>query len=99
MEIGGGFRVPDVMRQSGATLREVGTTNRTRVTDYTAAVTDRTALILRVHPYNFLIEGFSARPALEELTAIGRQFNVNVAEDLGSGFFEGTRLRRRASHH
>lgn len=89
IEIGGGFRVPDVMRQSGATLREVGTTNRTRAADYAAAINDRTALILRVHPSNFVIEGFSARPALEELTAIGRRFNVPVAEDLGSGFFEG----------
>jgi L-seryl-tRNA(Ser) seleniumtransferase len=88
IEIGGGFRVPDVMRQSGATLREVGTTNRTRAADYAAAINDRTALILRVHPSNFVIEGFSARPSLEELTAIGRQFNVPVAEDLGSGFFE-----------
>jgi L-seryl-tRNA(Ser) seleniumtransferase len=88
IEIGGGFRVPDVMRQSGATLREVGTTNRTRAADYAAAINERTALILRVHPSNFVIEGFSARPALEELTAIGRQFNVPVAEDLGSGFFE-----------
>jgi L-seryl-tRNA(Ser) seleniumtransferase len=88
IEIGGGFRVPDVMRQSGATLREVGTTNRTRAADYAAAISDRTALILRVHPSNFVIEGFTARPSLEELTAIGRQFNVPVAEDLGSGFFE-----------
>jgi L-seryl-tRNA(Ser) seleniumtransferase len=89
IEIGGGFRVPDVMRQSGATLREVGTTNRTRAADYAAAINDRTALILRVHPSNFVIEGFTARPTLEELTAIGRQFNVAVAEDLGSGFLEG----------
>jgi L-seryl-tRNA(Ser) seleniumtransferase len=89
IEIGGGFRVPDVMRQSGATLREVGTTNRTRAADYAAAISDRTALMLRVHPSNFVIEGFTARPSLEELTAIGRQFNVPVAEDLGSGFFEG----------
>jgi L-seryl-tRNA(Ser) seleniumtransferase len=89
IEIGGGFRVPDVMRQSGATLREVGTTNRTRAADYAAAISDRTALILRVHPSNFVIEGFTARPSLEELTAIGRQFNVPVAEDLGSGLFEG----------
>jgi L-seryl-tRNA(Ser) seleniumtransferase len=85
VEIGGGFRVPDVMAQSGAILREVGTTNRTRVGDYSAAVSDRTALILRVHPSNFRIEGFTARPALEELVAIGRQMNVPVVEDLGSG--------------
>ncbi|MCP6379614.1 L-seryl-tRNA(Sec) selenium transferase, partial [Klebsiella pneumoniae] len=61
VEIGGGFRVPDVMRQSGATLREVGTTNRTRVGDYTAAVSGATALFLRVHPSNFRIEGFTER--------------------------------------
>jgi L-seryl-tRNA(Ser) seleniumtransferase len=79
-----------VMRQSGATLREVGTTNRTRAADYAAAISDRTALILRVHPSNFVIQGFTARPTIEELAAIGRQFNVPVAEDLGSGFIEDT---------
>ena len=65
VEIGGGFRVPDVMRQSGALLREVGTTNRTRVNDYTAAVSPATAMFLRVHPSNFRIEGFTERPSLE----------------------------------
>jgi L-seryl-tRNA(Ser) seleniumtransferase len=85
VEIGGGFRVPDVMSQSGAILREVGTTNRTRAADYAAAIGERTALILRVHPSNFRIEGFTERPALEELVALGRRFNVAVAEDLGSG--------------
>jgi L-seryl-tRNA(Ser) seleniumtransferase len=86
VEIGGGFRVPDVMAQSGALLREVGTTNRTRPADYAAAITDRTALILRVHPSNFRITGFTERPALDELVAIGRRFGVLVAEDLGSGW-------------
>jgi L-seryl-tRNA(Ser) seleniumtransferase len=86
VEIGGGFRVPDVMAQSGAVLREVGTTNRTRVSDYAAAIGDRTALILRVHPSNFRIDGFTERPALEDLVALGRRFAVPVAEDLGSGF-------------
>ncbi len=86
VEIGGGFRVPDVMAQSGALLREVGTTNRTRVADYAAAIGERTALILRVHPSNFRIEGFTERPALEELVAIGRRFGIPVAEDLGSGW-------------
>jgi L-seryl-tRNA(Ser) seleniumtransferase len=85
VEIGGGFRVPDVMAQSGARLREVGTTNRTRAADYAAAISERTALILRVHPSNFRIEGFTERPSLEELVALGRRLNVLVVEDLGSG--------------
>jgi L-seryl-tRNA(Ser) seleniumtransferase len=85
VEIGGGFRVPDVMAQSDALLREVGTTNKTRLNDYAAAISDRTALILRVHPSNFRIEGFTARPALEELVALGARLNVPVVEDLGSG--------------
>ncbi|MBZ5559540.1 MAG: L-seryl-tRNA(Sec) selenium transferase [Acidobacteriia bacterium] len=85
VEIGGGFRVPDVMAQSGAVLREVGTTNKTRVADYAAAIGDRTALILRVHPSNFRIEGFTERPALADLVALGKKFNIPVAEDLGSG--------------
>ncbi|HUQ89903.1 MAG TPA: L-seryl-tRNA(Sec) selenium transferase [Vicinamibacterales bacterium] len=85
VEIGGGFRVPDVMRQSGATLREVGTTNRTRVTDYTASVSAATAMFLRVHPSNFRIEGFTERPALNDLVAAGRDTNVPVVEDIGSG--------------
>jgi L-seryl-tRNA(Ser) seleniumtransferase len=85
VEIGGGFRVPDVMAQSGAVLREVGTTNKTRAADYAAAITSRTALLLRVHPSNFRIEGFTARPALAELIEVGKTFNIPVAEDLGSG--------------
>ena len=89
VEIGGGFRVPDVMVQSGAVLREVGTTNRTRVNDYAAAITDRTALILRVHPSNFRVVGFTERPALDELVALGRRFKVPIAEDLGSGWLGG----------
>jgi len=86
VEIGGGFRVPDVMAQSGALLREVGTTNKTRAADYAAAIGDRNALILRVHPSNFRVVGFTERPALDELVAIGLRFNVPVAEDLGSGW-------------
>jgi L-seryl-tRNA(Ser) seleniumtransferase len=85
VEIGGGFRVPDVMAQSGAILREVGTTNKTRVADYAAAISDRTALILRVHPSNFRIEGFTERPSLGDLVALGRRFTIPVVEDLGSG--------------
>ena len=85
VEIGGGFRIPDVMRQSGAILREVGTTNRTRAADYAAAIGDRTALMLRVHPSNFRIEGFTERPALAEVAALGARFDIPVVEDLGSG--------------
>ncbi len=85
VEIGGGFRVPDVMRQSGATLREVGTTNRTRVNDYTATVSPTTAMFLRVHPSNFRIEGFTERPALADLVQAGRAMDVPVVEDIGSG--------------
>ena len=90
VEIGGGFRIPDVLRQSGATLREVGTTNRTRIADYAAAVGDRTAAILRVHPSNFRIEGFTERPQLREVAALGARFEVPVVEDLGSGLLAAT---------
>ncbi len=86
VEIGGGFRVPDVLAQSGARLREVGTTNRTRVDDYRAAVGPETALLLRVHRSNFRIEGFTEQPALEELVALGRECGILVAEDIGSGY-------------
>src|SRR5262252_10016204 len=100
VEIGGGFRVPDVMAQSGAILREVGTTNKTRGADYGAAISEHTALILRVHPSNFRIEGFTERPSLTDLVALGKNFNVPVAEDLGSGhlgLFQGqTRVRPRS---
>ena len=89
VEIGGGFRVPDVMAQSGARLREVGTTNRTRVADYAAAITDRTAAILRVHPSNFRIEGFTERPSVGDLAALGRRFTIPVVDDLGSGHLGG----------
>ena len=89
VEIGGGFRVPDVLAQSGAVLREVGTTNRTRAADYAAAISDRTALILRVHPSNFRIDGFTERPSLTELIEIGRRFELPVAEDAGSGYLSG----------
>jgi L-seryl-tRNA(Ser) seleniumtransferase len=86
VEIGGAFRVPDVMAQSGAILREVGTTNRTRAADYAAAIGDRTAAILRVHPSNFRIEGFTARPELADLVALAHRFEVPVLEDIGSGW-------------
>jgi L-seryl-tRNA(Ser) seleniumtransferase len=85
IEIGDGFRIPDIMSESGALLREVGTTNRTRIRDYERAVNERTRLLLRVHPSNFRITGFTERPALEELTALGRRAQIPVYEDLGSG--------------
>src|SRR5262245_50096732 len=96
VEIGGGFRVPDVMAQSGAVLREVGTTNKTRASDYAAAVNERTALILRVHPSNFRIEGFTERPSLAQVVDVGKRVNVPVAEDLGSGWIAGPDLGRLA---
>ncbi len=85
VEIGGSFRIPDVMAKSGAILREVGTTNRTRIADYERAITDRTKLLLRVHRSNFQIIGFTEQPALQDLVALGRKHNVPVLEDLGSG--------------
>jgi L-seryl-tRNA(Ser) seleniumtransferase len=85
VEIGGGFRVPDVMTQSGAVLREVGTTNRTRIADYRAAIGPRTAMLLRVHPSNFRIEGFTERPSLADMVAVARDAQVPMVEDLGSG--------------
>jgi len=85
IEIGDGFRIPDIMQRSGAILREVGTTNRTRVDDYRAALNERTRLILRVHPSNFHIRGFTARPDVRELADLGRQAGIPVYEDLGSG--------------
>jgi L-seryl-tRNA(Ser) seleniumtransferase len=85
IEIGDGFRIPDIMSRSGAVLREVGTTNRTNIQDYRNAINERTRLLLRVHPSNFRIEGFTARPELAELVALGRERGVPVYEDLGSG--------------
>jgi L-seryl-tRNA(Ser) seleniumtransferase len=85
VEIGGSFRVPDVMAKSGALLREVGTTNRTRLADYENAITEKTRLLLRVHRSNFAIIGFTEQPTLEELAALGRKHNIPVMEDLGGG--------------
>ncbi len=85
VEIGGSFRIPDVMSKSGATLREVGTTNRTRLADYERAVTERTKLILRVHRSNFQIVGFTEQPSLAELAGLAHRRNLPVMEDLGSG--------------
>jgi L-seryl-tRNA(Ser) seleniumtransferase len=85
IEIGDGFRIPDIMAESGAILREVGTTNRTRIRDYERATNERTCLLLRVHPSNFRISGFTERPTLEDLVALGRRSQIPVFEDLGSG--------------
>jgi L-seryl-tRNA(Ser) seleniumtransferase len=85
VEIGGGFRVPDVMRQSGCALVEVGTTNRTRISDYEQALTERTALLLSVHPSNFLITGFTEATSVSALALLARQHDLLVMEDLGSG--------------
>jgi L-seryl-tRNA(Ser) seleniumtransferase len=85
IEIGGGFRVPDILRKSGAVLHEVGTTNRTKLSDYAAAINPQTRLILRVHRSNFRIEGFTERPTLEELRDLGARESVPVFEDQGTG--------------
>jgi L-seryl-tRNA(Ser) seleniumtransferase len=85
VEIGGDFRIPDVMEQSGAILREVGTTNRTRVSDYERAVSENTKLILRVHPSNYRIVGFTHAPALSELAELAREKDILLYEDAGSG--------------
>jgi L-seryl-tRNA(Ser) seleniumtransferase len=85
VEIGGGFRIPEILERSGAVLREIGTTNRTRVSDYEGAVTEQTALLLRVHQSNFSIEGFVERPSLEELVSLARTLVVPLFEDQGTG--------------
>jgi len=85
IEIGEGFRIPDILTRSGAKLREVGTTNRTRIEDYRAAITPQTRVLLRVHRSNFRIVGFTERPALGELVELGHATGLPVVEDLGSG--------------
>jgi L-seryl-tRNA(Ser) seleniumtransferase len=85
IEIGDGFRIPEIMAESGATLREVGTTNRTRIADYENAINENTRLLLRVHPSNFQITGFAEKPSLEELAALSRRVKLPLVEDLGSG--------------
>ncbi len=88
VEIGGTFRIPDVVARSGGRLREVGTTNRTRISDYEAAVDESTGLILRVHPSNYRVEGFSARPPIEALVALARERGIPFAHDIGSGLLD-----------
>ncbi|MDA8413990.1 MAG: L-seryl-tRNA(Sec) selenium transferase [Desulfobacteraceae bacterium] len=85
VEIGGSFRIPDVMRQSGAILVEVGTTNRTHIRDFQAAITDATALLLKVHTSNFAIVGFTAEASLAEMAALGQEAGRPVMLDAGSG--------------
>jgi len=90
VEIGGGFRIPDVMRQSGARLVEVGTTNCTYISDYEQAVSPRTAALMRVHSSNFRLMGFTSEVALEELMVLAERCNIPVLDDLGSGCFLDT---------
>jgi len=85
IEIGDGFRIPEIMEQSGAALREVGTTNRTRISDYENAINEKTCVILRVHPSNFTVSGFTEKPEVAELIALGARTRLPVVEDLGSG--------------
>jgi L-seryl-tRNA(Ser) seleniumtransferase len=85
IEIGDGFRIPEIMAQSGTVLREVGTTNRTRIVDYENAINENTRLLLRVHPSNFTITGFAEKPSMEELVVLGRRVGLPLVEDLGSG--------------
>ena len=85
IEIGDGFRIPEIMEQSGAVLREVGTTNRTRIADYENALNEKTRVLLRVHPSNFTVSGFTEKPEVAELIALGQRAGLPVVEDLGSG--------------
>ena len=85
IEIGDGFRIPEIMEQSGAILREIGTTNRTHLADYENAINEKTRVLLRVHPSNFKVTGFTDKPSLEELVALSKRSGLPLVEDLGSG--------------
>ena len=89
VEIGGGFRIPEILEKSGAILREVGTTNRTRIADYEHAITEQTSLLLRVHQSNFSIEGFTERPSLDELVSVSQTAGIPLFEDQGTGLISG----------
>jgi L-seryl-tRNA(Ser) seleniumtransferase len=98
VEIGGGFRVPEVMKTSGSEMVEVGTTNKTRAQDYAAAISERTALLLQVHRSNFRMQGFVESPALSELVALGREHGLPVVSDLGSGAMVDTQILGMPEH-
>src|SRR5215467_6478388 len=85
IEIGDGFRIPEIMAESGAILREVGTTNRTKAEDYEHAINEKTRLLMRVHPSNFQMSGFTDKPDLGELVALSKKTNLPLMEDIGSG--------------
>jgi L-seryl-tRNA(Ser) seleniumtransferase len=85
VEIGGSFRIPDILTRSGAFLREVGTTNKTRVDDYQSAIRPNTALLLRVHPSNYRMQGFTERPELHEIVELAKNSRIPLVEDIGSG--------------
>ena len=85
IEIGGSFRLPEIMAASGAQLREVGTTNKTRISDYATAIGDSTAALLKVHPSNYQLSGFTQSASIGELTALGQSHKLPVIHDIGSG--------------
>ncbi len=90
VQIGGGFRVPDILKESGAILREVGTTNQTDLNDYEEAINENTALLLKVHQSNFSLEGFTKSVEVRELKNLGKKYKLPVVVDLGSGTFLST---------
>ncbi len=94
VEIGGSFRIPDVMTKSQAILREVGTTNRTRIADYELAINEKTRLLLRVHRSNFEITGFTEQPSVSDLADLARKRNIPLMEDLGSGVILRSTIHR-----
>jgi L-seryl-tRNA(Ser) seleniumtransferase len=98
LQIGGGFRIPDVLESSGARLREVGTTNKTSLNDYTGAMTRQTALVLKVHRSNFFMDGFVESPLTEEIAAMARRKRVPFVEDLGSGAMVQTQAVEGIEH-